>query len=41
MDKGYMVFGAEPKRFAFPFAAIPKGAGVLVYGGGIVRKTYV
>lgn len=41
MKENYIVPGAEPSRFAFPFAAVPKGAKVLIYGGGIVGKTYV
>mgnify|MGYP002623883584 CR=1 FL=1 len=41
MKKDYRVPGAEAWRFAFPFAAVPKGARVLIYGGGIVGKTYV
>ena len=41
MSKNYQVPGAEPRRFAFPFAAVPRGARVLIYGGGIVGKTYV
>ena len=41
MIGNYRVEGAEPERFTFPFAAIPNGARVLIYGGGIVGKTYV
>lgn len=41
MSHNYQVPGAEPRRFAFPFAAVPKGARVLIYGGGVVGKTYV
>ena len=41
MSENYQVSGAEPRRFNFPFAAVPKGARVLIYGGGIVGKTYV
>ena len=41
MSENYQVPGAEPRRFMFPFAAVPKGARVVIYGGGIVGKTYV
>ena len=41
MSENYCVPGAEPSRFAFPFAAVPQGARVLIYGGGIVGKTFV
>ena len=41
MKKSCHVPGAEPNRFVFPFAAVPEGTKVLIYGGGIVGKTYV
>ena len=33
--------GADTARFAFPFDAIPAGTPLILYGGGIVGKSYL